>query len=55
MIQKVKEFFNKYNSEIGLTILIIYVILLGLGTIGELFDVEWILDLPIFRPMGKYQ
>ena len=55
MIQKVKEFFNKYKSEIGLTILIIYVILLGLGTIGELFDVEWILDLPIFRLMGKYQ
>ncbi len=55
MIQKIKEFFNKYKSEIGLTLLIIYVILLGLGTIGELFDIEWILDLPIFRPMGKYQ
>jgi len=55
MIQKIKEFFSKYKSEMGLTLLIIYVILLGLGTIGELFDIEWILDLPIFRPMGKYQ
>ena len=55
MIQKIKDFFNKYKAEIGITVLIIYVLLLGLGTIGELFDIEWILDLPIFRPMGKYQ
>jgi len=27
MIQKIKDFFNKYKSEMGLTLLIIYVIL----------------------------
>ena len=54
MIEQAREFFQKYKSEIGTAILFLYVFLLGLGTIGELWDVEWILDLPIFRPPGKY-
>jgi len=29
--------------------LVLYVLLLLLGTIGELFDVGWILDLPIYK------
>lgn len=45
---------KKYKGEIGLAVLILYVFLLGLGTIGELWDIEWILDLPLFRPPGKY-
>ncbi|MBI4379559.1 MAG: hypothetical protein HY578_10735 [Nitrospinae bacterium] len=55
MVQRLKEFFHIHKAEIGLAILILYVFLLGLGTLGELFNIEWILDLPIFRPMGKYQ
>ena len=51
---RVKQFFSKYKGEIGLVILIIYIFLLSLGTVGEVWDVEWILDLPIFRPPGKY-
>lgn len=54
-IVRIKDAFQKYKSEIGLAILIVYVLLLGLGTVGEIWDVEWILDLPIFRPPGKYQ
>lgn len=42
------------KSQIGLGILLLYVFLLALGTIGEVFDIEWILDLPLFRPPGKY-
>jgi len=38
---------NKENFLLGL--LILYVLLLGLGTVGELFEVEWILNLPLFR------
>lgn len=38
---------NKENLLLGL--LILYVILLGLGTVGELFEIEWILNLPLFR------
>lgn len=41
--------FSKYKGEILLGLLIIYVALLALGTIGELFNVEWILNLPIFK------
>ncbi|MCH8156351.1 MAG: hypothetical protein IID18_01135 [Nitrospinae bacterium] len=52
--ERIKQFFGKYKGEIGLAVLILYVFLLGLGTVGELWDVEWILDLPIFRPPGKY-
>ncbi len=38
---------NKGNLLFGL--LVLYVLLLGLGTVGELFEVEWILHLPIFK------
>ena len=50
---KFREYFAKYKSQIGLTLLVAYIAMLGLGTIGELWDVEWILDLPLFRPPGK--
>lgn len=53
-LQRIKQFAGKYKAEIGLAVLILYVFLLGLGTVGEVWDVEWILDLPIFRPPGKY-
>lgn len=52
--QRIKRFGSKYKGEIGLAVLILYVFLLGLGTVGEVWNVEWILDLPIFRPPGKY-
>ena len=52
--QRIKHFGSKYKGEIGLVVLILYVFLLGLGTVGEVWNVEWILDLPIFRPPGKY-
>jgi len=42
------------KGRIGLIILVLYVAILALGTVGELFDIEWILDLPLFRPPGKY-
>jgi hypothetical protein len=38
---------NKENFLLGL--LILYVLLLGLGTVGELFEIEWILNLPLFK------
>ena len=53
-LQRIKQFGSKYKGEIGLTALILYVFLLGLGTVGEVWDIEWILNLPIFRPPGKY-
>ena len=53
-LKRIKQFVSKHKGEIGLTTLILYVLLLGLGTIGEVWDIEWILDLPIFRPPGKY-
>ena len=54
LLQRFKKFGSKYKGEIGLAGIILYVFLLGLGTVGELWDIEWILDLPIFRPPGKY-
>ncbi|MFQ5483162.1 MAG: hypothetical protein ACE5ER_10425 [Nitrospinaceae bacterium] len=48
------SFWKKHKGELGLALLFLYLILLGLGTIGELFDIEWILDLPLFRSPGKY-
>jgi hypothetical protein len=49
-----RQFFKKYKAGIGLGVLVLYILLLGLGTIGEIWEVQWILDLPLFRPPGKY-
>jgi hypothetical protein len=53
-MERIRQYFHKYKAGIGLLVLILYVLLLGLGTIGEIWEVEWILDLPLFRPPGKY-
>jgi hypothetical protein len=42
------SFLSTYKSEIFLALLIVYVLTLALGVVGELFDIEWILNLPIF-------
>jgi hypothetical protein len=49
-----QNFFQKNKEKFGLGALVVYVFLLGLGTIGEIWEIEWILDLPLFRPPGKY-
>jgi hypothetical protein len=40
---------GKNKENLLLAILVLYVLLLGLGTVGELFEIEWILNLPLFR------
>ncbi len=49
-----RRWFHKSKAVLGLTLLILYLLLLGLGTVGEVWEIEWILDLPLFRPPGKY-
>ena len=44
-----KKFLSTYKNEMFLALLIIYVLTLALGVVGELFDIEWILNLPLFR------
>ena len=34
-------FFKKHASAIGLAILIVYVVVLGLATVSEIFDLNW--------------
>lgn len=55
VFQPIRDFWIKRKGEIGLAIMFIYLFLLGLGTIGEIWEVEWILDLPIFRSVGKWE
>ena len=50
----IKALLQKYKNQLGVCLLVLYVFLLGLGTVGEIWEVEWILDLPLFRPPGKY-
>tara|TARA_B100001123_G_C14358846_1_gene650096 strand:- start:213 stop:380 length:168 start_codon:yes stop_codon:yes gene_type:complete len=49
-----QSFFQKNKEKLGLGALLAYLLLLGLGTIGEIWEIEWILNLPLFRPPGKY-
>jgi len=53
-LKRFRQYFQQYKAAVGLTVLFLYLFLLGLGTIGEIWEVEWILDLPLFRPPGKY-
>jgi hypothetical protein len=55
IFQPLRNFWEKYKGEIGLTVMFIYLFLLALGTIGEVWEIEWILDLPIFRSVGKWE
>jgi len=48
-MQKIKYFLKKYRFGMVFTILLIYMLLLGLGAIGELFKIDWILKLPLFN------
>lgn len=48
--QSDKGFFDKYGAVIVLTVLIIYVILLAIGTLAEVFKIQSILDWWIWRP-----
>jgi hypothetical protein len=43
------EFFKKYKDHILLSALALYVILLGIGVIAELFDIQSILNWPIYK------
>lgn len=45
---------GKPKMKIGLILLTVYLALLGLGAVGELWDIEWILNLPLFLPPGKF-
>lgn len=53
-MQGFRQFFQQNKAGIGLGVFVLYILLLGLGTIGEIWEVQWILDLPLFRPPGKY-
>lgn len=52
-VEGIKGFFKKHGPEIGLVVLILYVILLGIGTIAEVFEIQSILDWWIFRSPGR--
>jgi hypothetical protein len=41
-------FWQRRGADVGLGILAVYVVLLAIGTAAEWFDIQWILDLPIY-------
>ncbi len=46
---KTDSILAKHKDEIILGLLILYIVVLGMGVIGELFDIDWILNLPLFK------
>jgi len=48
------RFWNRRKGQIGLGLVVAYLALLALGTLGEVFEIESILNLPPFRPPGKF-
>lgn len=40
---------TELKENILLGVLILYVLLLAVGTAGELFELDWILGLPLFK------
>lgn len=45
---------GRRRTRLGVLLVGAYLALLALGTIGELFEVQWILNLPWFLPPGKF-
>jgi hypothetical protein len=41
-------FWERHGARVGLALLFAYVVLLAVGTAGEVFGVRWILNLPIY-------
>jgi hypothetical protein len=54
-LRGIKGFFHKYGPMLFLGGFIVYIILLFIGLIAEIFDIESILDWWIWRPPGKYK
>ena len=50
---KKDTFWGKHGANIGLVILILYTILLAIGTAAEIFEIDSILNWWIFRPPGR--
>ncbi|MDH3976482.1 MAG: hypothetical protein OEV42_19640 [Deltaproteobacteria bacterium] len=51
---KEETFWSRHGANIGLVVLIIYVILLAIGTAAEIFEIDSILNWWIFRPPGRH-
>lgn len=50
---KADTFWGRNGANIGLAVLVLYVILLMIGTVAEIFNIDSILDWWIFRPPGR--
>jgi hypothetical protein len=48
-----KSFFDKYGANIIVVGLVLYLILLAIGTFAEIFKIQSILDWWIWSPIGK--
>lgn len=46
---KTTEYLTKHKDQIIFSLLLIYIIVLGFGVIGEVFNIEWILNFPLFK------
>ncbi len=46
-------FWGRNGANIGLAVLVLYVILLLIGTVAEIFNIDSILNWWIFRPPGR--
>jgi len=48
-MEHVNSFLKSHRHKILFSLLTIYIFLLGLGVIAELFHIQWILDLPLYK------
>lgn len=46
-------FWGRNGANIGLVVLVLYVIILLIGTVAEIFNIDSILNWWIFRPPGR--
>lgn len=44
-----RAYVKKYKDYVIVGLIFLYLFLLGLGVVGELFDIDWILNLPLFK------
>jgi len=45
----IKIYFKKHKQNLIFAVLVAYIVILGIGVIAELFHIQWVLDMPIYK------
>jgi len=48
-MENIKIYLKRHKQNLIFAVLAAYIIILGIGVIAEMFHIQWILDLPLYK------